>query len=69
MKISIPPEPTPEILEVLYGGLYRFDTKLGRHRARMRYLQLVRLLTESQTSNQTRADSDVFLRGEMGENY
>lgn len=68
MSVSIPPEPTPEIIEVLYGGLYRLDTKFGRHRARMRYLQLVRLLTESQISSKVRTD-DVFLRGEMDENY
>ena len=69
MSVSIPPEPTPEIIEVLYGGLYRLETKFGRHRARMRYLQVVRLLSEPQTANQNTTDDDVFLRGEMGENY
>jgi len=44
-SLNIPQEPNDEILSVLYDGLYRLDTKFGKHRARMRYLQLVRFLT------------------------
>jgi len=69
MSVSIPPEPTPEILEVLYGGLYRLDTNFGKIRAKTRYRKMVAMLQQQESFEPTTRSDDVFLRGEMNENY
>lgn len=62
---TIPNEPTDEILNILYDGLYRMDTKFGRHRARMRYLQLIRLLDGESTLAEDSLDALVYVGADI----